>query len=201
MTTNLNLENKSTEEKIKEAALYYISKYGYDGTALNDIAKAVGIKTPSIYSHFESKEQLFLIILKDQRIKERENLFKLVLSFRNKSTKECFKTLFFHYTDTNNIVFWYIALKQILMNPPSDIIQNLREDFIEIEREVSIQLIELFDIGRKEGSIKKSDTDKVVSLFFTLIDGLLVEQNLYGEKMYEKRRQEVWHLYWDFISQ
>lgn len=200
MTNKLSLENESTEEKIKKAALFYISKYGYEGTTLNDIAKTVGIKTPSIYSHFDSKEQLFINILKDQRIKERESLFKLVLSFRNKSTKEIIKKLFYHYTDASNIIFWYIAIKQILMNPPSDIIQSLREDFTEIESEISIQLTEFIQIGRQEGYIKRDDTDRMISLFFTLIDGLLVEQNLYSDKKYEERRKEIWNLYWEILT-
>src|SRR5699024_177471 len=162
---------------------------------LKDIAQAVGIKTPSIYSHFDSKEQLFLCILKDQRNKEREGLLKLALSFRNKSIEEIFKSMFYYYTDTNNIISWQIALKQILMHPPTDIVQTIREDFTEIEREISFQLTEFFEIGRKEGWIKREDTEKMISLFFTLIDGLLVEQHLYDSKHYEERRNEMWRLY------
>ncbi|MFS0647028.1 TetR/AcrR family transcriptional regulator [Siminovitchia sp. 179-K 8D1 HS] len=201
MKKTSNKRNSNTEFEIKKAALHYISKYGYEGTTLKDIAQTVGIKTPSIYSHFDSKEQLFISLLKDLRIKDREGLMKHVLSLRNKSIEEVFKNLFFYYTDANNIVFWVIALKEILMHPTTDIVQNLREGFTELEREISIQLTELFQIGRNEGWIKRKDTELMISLFFTLIDGLLVEQSLYDDKKYEERRKEMWNLYRQIITQ
>lgn len=201
MTNTSKTTDTSTENEIKKTALFYISKYGYEGTTLKDIAQKVGIKTPSIYSHFESKEQLFLHILKDLRIKEREGMMKLVLSLRKKPIEEVFKSLFYYYTDTNNIIFFQIILKQILMHPPSDILKNLREDFTDLEREISVQLTEFFQIGRNEGWIQREDTEQMISLFFTLIDGLLVEQNLYDNKKYEQRREEVWNIYRQIITQ
>lgn len=190
-----------TVNKIKKTALFYISKYGYEGTTLKDIAQKVGIKTPSIYSHFNSKEQLFLSIIKDLKLKERESLMKLVLELRKKPIDEVIRAFFYFYTDSNNIASWQIILKQILMHPPASLLQTLRKDFEELEKEISIQLSEFFQIGREEGWIKNEDTEQLISLFFTLIDGLLVEQNLYDSEKYEQRREEVWNLYRDFISQ
>lgn len=191
----------NTVNEIKKTALFYISKYGYEGTSLKDIAQKVGIKTPSIYSHFDSKEQLFLSIIKDLKIKERESLMKLVISLRKKPIEEVFKDLFYFYTDSSNIVYWQIILKQILMHPPASLLQSLRKDFIELEKDISIQLSEFFQIGREEGWIKKEDTEQMISLFFTLLDGLLVEQNLYDSEKYEQRREQVWNIFRDFISQ
>lgn len=190
-----------TADKIKKATLLYISKYGYKGTTLKDIAQKVGIKTPSIYSHFNSKEQLFLSIIKDLKLKEREELAKLVISLRKKPIKEAFRELFYFYTDTQNIASWQIILKQILMHSPSSILRSLRQDFKEIEEEISIHLTEFFRIGRKEGWIKREDTEEMISFFFTLIDGLLVEQHLYESEKYERRRYLVWTIYRDQISQ
>ncbi|WP_144463692.1 TetR/AcrR family transcriptional regulator [Siminovitchia fortis] len=190
-----------TVNKIKKTALSYITKYGYEGTTLKDIAQKVGIKTPSIYSHFNSKEQLFLSIIKDLKVKERESLMKLVLALRKKPIDEVIRAFFYFYTDSSNIASWQVILKQILMHPPASLLQTLRQDFEELEKEISIQLSEFFQIGREEGWIKKEDTEQLISLFFTLIDGLLVEQNLYDSEKYEQRREEVWNLYRDFISQ
>ncbi|MBC8830133.1 helix-turn-helix transcriptional regulator, partial [Escherichia coli] len=54
-----------TKKLIKEVALTLFAEKGYDGTALSEIAKAVGIKTPSLYAHFASKEALFLEVYQD----------------------------------------------------------------------------------------------------------------------------------------
>jgi AcrR family transcriptional regulator len=53
---------QGTKRRIIEAAVGLFAAKGYLGASMRDIAKAVGIKTASIYSHFESKEALLYAI-------------------------------------------------------------------------------------------------------------------------------------------
>jgi Transcriptional regulator len=61
----VNHLSESTKEVIKEMALSLFAQKGYYGTTMNDIAKLVGIKTPSLYSHFSGKEELFFSVYED----------------------------------------------------------------------------------------------------------------------------------------
>ncbi len=49
---------KSTKEKIFDAAIDLFAERGYDGVSVRDIAKAVGIKESSLYKHYASKEEI-----------------------------------------------------------------------------------------------------------------------------------------------
>lgn len=48
----------STKERIMEEALTLFAERGYDGIGIDGIAESVGIKGPSIYKHFKSKEEI-----------------------------------------------------------------------------------------------------------------------------------------------
>src|SRR5438046_1658090 len=54
---------KVSREEIIEAAIRLFNQNGYHATSMQDIARTVCIKKPSLYHHFESKEAILLTIL------------------------------------------------------------------------------------------------------------------------------------------
>lgn len=52
-----------TKERILHAALDLFSQKGYDAVSVAQIAEAVGIKAPSLYKHYKSKQDIFQAIL------------------------------------------------------------------------------------------------------------------------------------------
>ena len=53
------MKQEDTKQKILDKALELFSAQGYDAVSVGEIAKAVGIKAPSLYNHFSSKRAIF----------------------------------------------------------------------------------------------------------------------------------------------
>ena len=53
------MKQEATRQRILDAALALFSARGYDSVSVGEIAKAVGIKAPSLYNHFPSKRAIF----------------------------------------------------------------------------------------------------------------------------------------------
>ncbi|MGO3017557.1 MAG: TetR/AcrR family transcriptional regulator [Anaerococcus sp.] len=64
----------STKEKILFQALDLFSKYGYSDVTMKNVADKVGIKAPSIYKHFKSKEEIFYMILENAIVRLDERI-------------------------------------------------------------------------------------------------------------------------------
>ena len=52
-------KKEDTKQRILDEALRLFSQSGYDAVSVERIASAVGIKAPSLYKHFKSKQEIF----------------------------------------------------------------------------------------------------------------------------------------------
>ena len=57
----------STKKRILDEALTLFSEKGYANVFVADIAGAVGIKAPSLYKHYKSKQDIFNAILEEMK--------------------------------------------------------------------------------------------------------------------------------------
>ena len=57
------MKQEDTKQRILDKALELFSTQGYDSVSVGEIAKAVGIKAPSLYNHFPSKQAIFDTIM------------------------------------------------------------------------------------------------------------------------------------------
>lgn len=64
---------KETAERILDAALDLFSRDGYEAVGIERIAAAVGIKGPSIYKHFKSKQDLFDTLIRKMSARYEEH--------------------------------------------------------------------------------------------------------------------------------
>ena len=67
------MKTETTKQKILTEALKLFSKEGYEAVSVDQIAKAVGIKAPSLYKHFKNKRDIFDSILRIMERRDAEN--------------------------------------------------------------------------------------------------------------------------------
>ncbi len=53
------MKQEDTKQKIIDKALELFAAHGYDAVSVGEIAKAVGIKAPSLYNHYPNKQAIF----------------------------------------------------------------------------------------------------------------------------------------------
>ena len=58
------MKNETTKERILAEAVKLFAKEGYEAVSVDEIAKAVGIKAPSLYKHYKNKRAIFDSILR-----------------------------------------------------------------------------------------------------------------------------------------
>ncbi len=73
----------NTKQKILDAALSLFSIKGYTAVYVGDIAGAVGIKTPSLYKHFKSKQDIFDSILEEMKTRYQRQALSLNMDGNN----------------------------------------------------------------------------------------------------------------------
>jgi AcrR family transcriptional regulator len=62
-STHERRRGELTAERVLDVAEALFAERGYSGTTLRDVAARVGIRTPSLYNHFASKDALYAAVL------------------------------------------------------------------------------------------------------------------------------------------
>lgn len=93
-----------TKKKILDVALTLFSERGYGNVYVGQIAKGVGIKAPSLYKHYKSKQDIFNAILNEMQERYTKESYKMHISgkevFLEVSEEELIKMgigLFLHF--------------------------------------------------------------------------------------------------------
>ena len=77
------MKQEDTKRRILEKALELFSAYGYDSVSMGEIAKAVGIKAPSLYNHYPGKQAIFDAIVEATAAQYEKDTDKIDIHVQN----------------------------------------------------------------------------------------------------------------------
>ena len=192
---------KSTRIKIKEAAAKLYGVYGFEGTTLKNIADKVGIKTPSIYNHFSSKQELFLEMYQELLEEHYLQLKTILNELKDQPPK---KQL---YNILSRIMSYHLHNEEktkittrLLLFPPTSLQEEVSEYFLKIEEYERDILREIFNRGIANHEIKKKPIDDLITHFLCIMDGLFLELHYYDYDTFLDKINIVWKYYWDGVK-
>lgn len=190
-----------TKNKIKKTALKLYGAYGYEGTTMNEIAKEVGIKKPSLYAHFLSKEDILKEIFNDVITDYSGHLHEIVTACQNRDTY--YKLLhifieFINYFEKNQEkkCFW----NRIYMFPPESIKESVFKSIMDAEYGFIKAIYMIFNSGMRNNEIREGNIEDMVMLYYYMLTGFLTCSGFGSEDDFEKRIAGCWNVYWEGIK-
>lgn len=183
-----------TKDKIREKALTLFVEKGYVGTSLADIGNEVGIKKQSIYTHFKSKDDLFLQVVNNVLEKETDSLnayfnknkngqlfdvlYGFINLFKNRFTKE----------GEENAKF----MLRMMFLPPTHLQDVVIKQFLMFYSNLERQIQDIFTANKREITV---DPHEARLAFLNIFDGLLVELIYVNVESFEKRLDASWNIF------
>ncbi len=187
----------TTKEKILNEALNLFAEKGYDAVYVGDIADAVGIKAPSLYKHYKSKQDIFDSCV--EVFSKRMEQVRTDLRLPDTANSEV------NYQTANMDMITSIAVKLFMFYLQDDVASKFRK-MLMIERYHNPQLNELFEELFINGAVEheekifsdlikakiiKNENPHIIALrFYTPIFYLLQKYDVHPD-LIEEAKQEL----------
>lgn len=177
-----------SKQRIVDVAFEHFVLSGFEGASLSAIAETVGIRKASIYTHFKSKDALFLELLDDALEIECKHLEYCFHSLEDKNLPgEAYLT---EMKARYEYAMSYQFLTRIAYVPPNHLITQVTSAYqYYIEKIIQFYQAELSQITQ---DVK--DQEIYTDAYLGILDSLSVEL-LYDGRMYQRRLHAMLYLY------
>ncbi|RPF57708.1 TetR/AcrR family transcriptional regulator [Macrococcoides canis] len=191
----------STKEKILNVSKLQFAAYGYEATTMSMIAEEVGIKKPSLYSHYSSKAAIFKDVL-DAEFDEYLSFVKEILNNKNQSAVEKLSALYVAHLpgageDDADNDFYYRFVK----HQPAGLEEYTLGKYRESEKKQFEIFNDVVNDGKAEGEIDSSLSSlQIYETYFLIIDGIDSMRGLYDLEYIRKSSENVWQVFYRGIK-
>ncbi len=191
----------STKQSIIEAATRLFADKGYEGMTMKEIAREVGIKAPSLYAFFESKEHIFLHIYRDI-IASHLNLASSDAASPNASVRQQFEYILRMIMDYQLKESLQMKIYMRLLLFPPDVFQvDMKAELLKMEQAEYELFRAMFKRAMDSGEIKQADSDALAIALICMMDGLFWAMQRYDEARFQQHFRTVWEQFWQGIKQ
>lgn len=183
-----------TADRIREVALSFFSQYGYKSTTLAMIAKEVGIKTPSLYAHFNSKKELFFECLSYALESDLSFFQRYLLNQKTVPADQILYKLLVDYERWVSENATSMFCLRMLYLPPHYFADQLIQETNERIEKLRELLYPLFERASTEGQLTIG-VNEAVEAYLCLFDGLIIELLYTGSERFQYRLKASWQVF------
>ena len=172
---------KNIKNRIIANAITTFSKYGYDKSRMDDIAKNSDLSKGTIYLYFKNKEDLFNTISEENINYLKNQLSKIF------DTKEdlitCIENFYAEFNDQRYKMF-FEAISESSRNP------RLKQLMYQQRKKILQLIVDYLNIQKERGFIRKNiELTDLAYGFISLYDGLKINKVLGID---EKQNRKTW---------
>lgn len=190
-----------TRARILQVALEHFSQADYAETSLKDIAADVGIKAPSIYAHFASKEALYAEVYRRSVADHRDYFTQLISDTAALDPLERLHRLLTGVRD------FYRSRPELLdfhlssaLGHNRSQIPGLADAFQVWDTDLSAAVREAYLAGVTRGQFTSLAPEAFTSHFLCLMDGLFLQMGHYSPELYDEHLSHTWNVLAAFVT-
>jgi len=192
----------STGDRLREVAIELFAERGFAGASMSDIARRVGIRKPSLYNYYSSKEELYLDLLESSLSSWRDASEQALLqpgSFEERLHRHLRRTVEFTSDQPHAMAICRQALTQIFGELGARVRRRLLEERVDYQK-----LLESFFAAAIEAGEVISTSPEVLALaWLTFLDGVLFHQLFAVDNRstyYREHLDRLWWLFWRGVA-
>ncbi len=186
------------KREILEEAFELFCEKGYH-LSMSELAGKVEIKTPSLYSHFNGKDQILSIMIEEEIHRFYGSLQEKMIDAEKMGCKEAMRSIYnfvmTYFAENNRLRFWrwipFIANGQ-LRTASNNLITQKDSEFYRAMRSCFLR-------GQERGEIRRDAAYSSLQLYFCTIQGALDGMLLYERSHEAAYLDNIFEAYWQGV--
>jgi AcrR family transcriptional regulator len=187
--TKQQLRTKETQARLLQAAQEVFVRDGYESAQLDEIAATAGRSKGAVYTHFKSKEDLFLALYEQRTRSYVDRLVKTLQACTSRKQRlESFREFFVGLVQDRRLPILTLEFKLYALRHPESK-ERLRKAF-EMSKATNDDATYKQLFGQLTQSSKK-DNDLSLMALGPIVSGLILESHFEPENLSEKALRRI----------
>lgn len=191
-------ESMSTQDRLREVAAELFAERGYVGASMTRIAKKLGLRKPSLYNYYPSKEELFMELL-ERSLRAWSEASGPALeqsgSSEDRLRRHLEQTVDFAVQNPHAMALCRLAVAQVAGKFGERVQAHLLEERLVYQREIERFFAEAVDAGEV-----LAETPELLALaWLTFLDGVLTHQLFAVDSRrpyFLDHLEDLWRIFW-----